>query len=32
VRAGEKWNRLPERVKVEEKPDSFKRKLKKKDK
>jgi hypothetical protein len=29
VRAVEKWNRLPDRVRIEEKPYSFKRHLKK---
>jgi hypothetical protein len=29
VRAVEKWNRLPDWVRIEEKPDSFKRQLKK---
>jgi hypothetical protein len=29
VRAVEKWNKLPDWVRVEEKPDSFKRQLKK---
>jgi hypothetical protein len=29
VRAVEKWNRLPDWVRVEEKRDSFKRKMKK---